>query len=98
MASFTAIAFSNSTMLSRLVAEPPFRILFRTLFKCLPVSVETRALWEISPRPAYLLGLLNGAKLAKNKGVSEICAVEFGVAGGDQRHRSERYAAHTFPP
>jgi hypothetical protein len=67
----------------RLAKEPPARILVRALLKLLPVSVETRALWELSPRPAYLVGVFHAALEAKREGVREISALEFGVAGGD---------------
>jgi hypothetical protein len=62
--------------------EPPFRIFTKALLKKLPISVRARELWGLSPRPGYLLGLLNGADLARYQGVPEICALEFGVAGG----------------
>jgi hypothetical protein len=68
--------------LNRLSMEPPFRNLTKALLKKLPVSVRTRELWGISSRPGYLLGLLNGAGLARYQQVPEICALEFGVAGG----------------
>lgn len=68
--------------LKRLSMEPPFRTLTRVVVRRLPVSVRTRELWDISPRPGYLLGLLNGAELARYQQVPEICALEFGVAGG----------------
>jgi len=48
----------------------------------LPVSVATRALWDISPRPNYLNGILLAAQQAARQKVSEIAVVEFGVAGG----------------
>jgi hypothetical protein len=67
----------------RLAKEPPFRVLTRALLKRLPVSVRTRALWELSPRPAYLAGLLAAADQARRQGVDQMSAVEFGVASGD---------------
>lgn len=67
---------------NRLLMEPPFRFLTRALLKILPISVRARELWGISSRPGYLLGLLNGADLARYQGVPEICVLEFGVAGG----------------
>lgn len=70
------------TATSRLASEPPFRILARALLRHLPVSIETRARWELSPRPEYLVGLVAGAQQARRQGISEISAVEFGVAGG----------------
>src|SRR4051812_48768385 len=68
--------------LIRLGHEPPFRLLVRFLLKQLPVSVETRAFWDISPRAAYLLGLVRAAKEARHENRPEISAIEFGVAGG----------------
>lgn len=69
-------------MLGRLAKEPPFRILARAILKRVPVSVETRALWELSERPQYLVGVLAGAREARRHGIDEICVAEFGVAGG----------------
>lgn len=62
--------------------EPPFRLGVRTVLKRLPVSVATRALWDISQRPAYLIGVLFAAQRAIDEQVREISVVEFGVAGG----------------
>lgn len=67
---------------SRLALEPPFRILARAVLKYLPVSVKTRALWELSARPAYLLGVVTAAEQARQQNISEISVLEFGVAGG----------------
>jgi len=69
--------------LARLGMEPPFRILVRALLKQLNVSAKTRALWELSKRPAYLLGVLTAAEQALKQKVPEISVIEFGVAGGD---------------
>jgi hypothetical protein len=62
--------------------EQPFRIFTKALLKQLPISVRTRELWSISHRPGYLLGLLNGAGIARYQQIPEISALEFGVAGG----------------
>src|SRR5947207_261742 len=70
------------SFLRRLSMEPPFRIITRALLKRLRVSAKTRALWEISKSPAYLLGLVTAAEEAHNQRVAEISAIEFGVAGG----------------
>lgn len=53
------------------------------MLKCLPVSVKTRALWELSARPAYLLGVVAAAEQAIRQNVPQISVIEFGVAGGD---------------
>ena len=66
----------------RLAVEPPFRLLTKALLKLLPVSVRTRALWDLSPRPHYLAGTLFAAGQAKDKGIGEISVAEFGVASG----------------
>ena len=63
--------------------EPPLRLLVKALLMLLPVSVRTRALWDVSKRPAYLLGVLAAAEQAKQQGVPAISVIEFGVAGGD---------------
>jgi hypothetical protein len=70
-------------LLARLGMEPPFRILVKALLKQLNVSVQTRALWELSKRPAYLLGVLTAAEQALKQKVPEISVIEFGVAGGN---------------
>jgi len=63
--------------------EPPFRLFVRALLKRFPVSVSTRAFWDISNRPPYLLGVLFGARRALEENVREISVIEFGVAGGN---------------
>jgi hypothetical protein len=63
--------------------EPPFRILARALLGLFGVSVRTRALWELSDRPAYLLGVLAAAQQALEQNIREISVIEFGVAGGN---------------
>jgi hypothetical protein len=68
--------------LTRLAMEPPFRLLTRQLLHYLPVSSRTRSIWEVSPRPQYLLGVVVAAQQAVAQGVREIAVVEFGVAGG----------------
>jgi hypothetical protein len=66
----------------RLAMEPPFRLAARALLRLLPAGVERRARWELTPRPEYLVGLVAGALQARRQGISEISAIEFGVAGG----------------
>lgn len=66
----------------RLAAEPPLRIISRALLRKLSTSIETRALWDLSARPAYLLGMAAAAAQARKQHVREIAIVEFGVAGG----------------
>jgi len=68
--------------ISRLAAEPPFRVLSRAILRSVTSSTATRARWDISSRPAYLLGLTAAASQAKRQGVQEIASIEFGVAGG----------------
>jgi hypothetical protein len=62
--------------------EPPFRVVARAVLGRMKTSVKTRALWELSDRPAYLVGLHAAAEQAMRQGVPEISVVEFGVAGG----------------
>ena len=69
--------------MARLAKEPPFRIFARALLKGLPVSVRTRALWELSLRPAYLAGVLAAADQARRQGLDQISVIEFGVAAGN---------------
>ncbi|HEX7937709.1 MAG TPA: hypothetical protein VF483_01885 [Gemmatimonadaceae bacterium] len=79
--------------LERLAKEPPFRIATRALLKLLPVSAEVRQRWELSRRPAYLLGVCAAAQQALRQHVDEIAVVEFGVAGGDGLLTLERESA-----
>lgn len=72
-----------SWFLQRLAKEPPFRILARSILKRLNVSVRTRARWDISRRPAYLLGVLAAAEQALKQQAPEISVIEFGVAAGE---------------
>src|SRR5262245_21614313 len=67
----------------RLAMEPPLRIVARAALGMLPVPVTTRARWELSRRPAYLVGVLEAARQARRQNVPEISVIEFGVAGGD---------------
>lgn len=69
-------------MLRRLAMEPPFRIFARALMRLMPIGIETKCLWEIAERPQYLLGVLTAAQFAREEGLSQICVIEFGVAGG----------------
>jgi hypothetical protein len=66
----------------RLASEPPFRHLSKAVLKLLRVRASTRAHWDISRRPQYLVGLVAAAHQAKLQGISAISAIEFGVAGG----------------
>ena len=58
-------------LFARLAIEPPFRILVRQFLKLLKPSVHTRALWELSPRPPYLIGMLAAAHQALRQGSKE---------------------------
>ncbi len=69
--------------LKRLAFEPPFRVFVRTLLKGFAVPASMRALWDISERPAYLVGVHQDARRAVRAGVGAISVIEFGVAGGD---------------
>lgn len=68
--------------LFRLAMEPPFRIVARALLARVKVSPAVRALWDLSARPAYLVGLLAAVEQAKRQKIDEIAVIEFGVAGG----------------
>lgn len=76
----------------RLATEPPIRAFLRLGLMALPTSVRTKALWEIGPRPAYLLGVLSAADQAEREGVDRIVVIEFGVAGGNGLLALERWA------
>ena len=68
---------------SKLLKEPPPRLLVKALCGVFPVSASTRALWDVSPRPNYLSGVLLAAQQARQQGTPEISVIEFGVAGGN---------------
>ena len=72
----------TTRFLERLAMEPPFRLLVWALFHVIPPSVQTRARWAVSKRPAYLLGVVTAAEQAIKQGLRQISVVEFGVAGG----------------
>ena len=69
--------------IGKILKEPPLRLLVKGLYGVLPVSTSTRALWDISPRPNYLSGVLLAARQARDQGVPAISVIEFGVAGGN---------------
>ena len=67
----------------RLIEEPPFRIFAKAAVKRLPLSIRTKARWDVALRPQYLAGVLAAADEAIVEGVEEISVFEFGVAGGN---------------
>jgi hypothetical protein len=73
---------SPISMLRRLSAEPPFRLFVKHTLALLPCSVETRARWDLSARPHYLVSTFFAARQARAEGIREISVIEFGVAGG----------------
>jgi hypothetical protein len=79
--------------LKRLAMEPPLRLFVRAALKRLPVRASTRALWDISGRPAYLVGVHHAARRALREGMGAISVIEFGVAGGDGLLALQREAA-----
>ena len=79
--------------LKKLAMEPPVRLFVRAVMKRMPVRASTRALWDLSDRPAYLVGLVEAARQARRQGVESISAIEFGVAGGSGLLALEREAA-----
>ncbi len=76
------MGFGRNSFL-RVVKEPPLRLLAKAFCTIFPVSVPTRSLWDVSPRPHYLLGVLRAAEDARQFRVPEISVIEFGVAGGN---------------
>lgn len=69
-------------IVTRICAEPQFRLITKAIYTLFPVSVSTRDLWEISPRPAYLTGIRAAAMQARRQAIHEISVIEFGVASG----------------
>jgi hypothetical protein len=82
-----------SGRLKKLAMEPPFRLFVRAVIKHLSVSASTRAFWDISDRPAYLLGVYYAARQAVRQKVAEISVIELGVAGGSGLLALEQEAA-----
>ncbi len=78
--------------LKRLAMEPPIRLFVRAVLKRLPLPASIRALWDISARPPYLVGVLHAARRALREHVGEISVIEFGVAGGEGLLALEREA------
>ena len=68
--------------ISKLIREPVLRLGARAVLPLLRPSWQTRALWDISDRPQYLLGMAAAVELAKRQGATAFSAIEFGVAGG----------------
>ena len=69
--------------LTRLSMEPPIRLFTKGLLSRVRASIWTRKLWELSERPDYLCGLVASAFLARDQGIQDIIAIEFGGAGGE---------------
>jgi len=63
--------------------RPPFRLFVKLLVTMFVTSVRTKANWDVSPRPPYLVGVLRAADEAARLGISEISVIELGVAGGE---------------
>jgi hypothetical protein len=72
-----------TAFLGRMGEEPPFRLISKIAIQRLPVSIRTKARWDVATRPQYLAGVLAAADEAIKEGVKEISAFEFGVAGGN---------------
>src|SRR5262245_46888159 len=85
--------------LRALAKEPPIRLLVRSLLRRMPVSVAKRARWDISDRPAYLLGLMFAAGQAQLEGIRACPAIEYRVAWGTGlltlQQDAEAVEAHT---
>jgi len=71
------------SFLTRMGEEPPFRLFTKAIVKRSPVSIRTKARWDVVARPHYLVGVLEAADEALREGVKEISVFEFGVAGGN---------------
>jgi hypothetical protein len=76
----------------RLYADP--KEVLRDLFRRAPgLTFEARLRWDALPRPFYAYGMYHAALQAKALHISEISAIEFGVAGGQGLIEMERLAA-----
>jgi hypothetical protein len=80
-------------MFTRLLREPPFRLLAKAAARYCPTSLATKVNWEAAERPNYALGILFAARQAQRLGIPSICAIEFGVARGKGLLVMERHAA-----
>ena len=69
-------------LLRKLAFEPPFRLFVKAVLNRLPVSLETRDLWDLSDRPQYLRGVRLRGQAVQLDGVPAFSAIEFGVASG----------------
>jgi hypothetical protein len=78
--------------LLRLLEEPPFRLITRTVIKRLPVGLRTYEHWDAVDRPQYLCGMLAAADLARECGIASIYVAEFGVARGNGLLAMQDYA------
>jgi hypothetical protein len=65
----------------------------RAMIRRFSTSIRVKATWDAVSRPHYLIGVLTAAEQALREGVSEICVLEFGVAGGNGLLALEEYAA-----
>ena len=83
------------SFIGRLAAEPPFRLLARSIVRRFSRDLETRANWSADPYPSYRLGVFHAAQLAKGAGCNAISVAEFGVARGRGLLALERYARET---
>jgi hypothetical protein len=48
-----------SYILKQIGKEPPFRLFVKLLVTMFVNSVRTKANWDVSPRPPYLVGVLS---------------------------------------
>src|SRR5688572_24178668 len=81
------------SLLTRVLAEPPLRLVAYALVRRLAKSVRTIDRWGAVERPHYLAGVLAAADQALREGVQRIAAIEFGVAGGNGLVALQNYAA-----
>ena len=69
-------------MFTRVLHEPPFRLLAKCLARYCSRSLASKVRWEAAERPQYALGVLFAANQARRLGIPEIVVIEFGVASG----------------
>ncbi|MFB3921515.1 MAG: hypothetical protein ACE145_07315 [Terriglobia bacterium] len=69
-------------IISRLAAEPPFRLISKVVVKTFATRLGTLSRWDAVDRPHYLFGLLHAAAQTRREGKSSFSAIEFGVAEG----------------
>lgn len=71
------------SMVNRLLPSSSFDAIRQFAKLSKDVSFEKKTLWNVFPYSFYAYGLINSCNQAKKLGLSEVSALELGVAGGN---------------